>query len=701
MIGALQLSTSIRLSTNGAFRIPNTPNHDRVNHRPHWDNISSAQHLSFQDCPTMESSVQMAYDHLHYDSSTPRNFSAFWTDLPQFIRHRYFWHAEKNERVARQLKVIISRTLKNVKYFGYRDLSQTTLGLAKVVKNIERLGKRPPQDGPHQILRDVFIGDSSMKRKEFIFNELATASVGLHVLEKFDPRHLSNFIYAFGLARYAHEFEDGKSLFDVFALEAIPKLGAFNPFDLSNMLWAYANAEASNPNLFEEAAKTVLLSQEVGMLEAFNSQDISNMVWAYARAGERHPELFEKVGDHIDVLDNLSDFSSQALSNIIWAYATTGKSHPKLFEKLADRISALDNLRTFTPQALSNIVWAYATLDVSHPILFKKVADHIVDLPNLRKFKHKELANLVWSYATAAGNPQPMLFEKVGDHISTLGKGNLRSFRSWHLSNIAWAYATANESHPELFDKLADPATKQQHFFTSGQVHDLLWAYATNGQTDQQLFKSLVPVVKTTLREYDAQELANIAWAYSVVNAAAPSLFNDSFINACLEKRAFTLEGLSQLHQWQLWQMEELHSNCRLPPSARKKCRVAFASIVPRPLAMRGDVISELSSMGLPPQEEVFVRKDNYRLDAVVKIGVDQIRVGIEVDGASCFAGRNPRGGTILKRRQIAHLEGIRVISVPYWEWMRLGKDRYSKQAYLRALLGLIDLDKEDELVPH
>ena len=42
----------------------------------------------------------------------------------------------------------------------------------------------------------------------------------------------------------------------------------------------------------------------------------------------------------------------------------------------------------------------------------------------------------------------PKLFEKVADHIN--GLGNLDKFDPQALSNKVWVYATAKESHPEV-----------------------------------------------------------------------------------------------------------------------------------------------------------------------------------------------------------------------------------------------------------
>ncbi len=67
---------------------------------------------------------------------------------------------------------------------------------------------------------------------------------------------------------------------------------------------------------------------------------------------------------------------------------------------------------------------------------------------------------------------------------------------------------------------------------------------------------------------------------------------------------------------------------------------------------------------------------------------VKRTKVGIEVDGPSHFAGRKAMGKTLLKCRQVSTLDKISIVSVPYWEWNKLGKDRGKKQEYRCILLG-------------
>ena len=94
------------------------------------------------------------------------------------------------------------------------------------------------------------------------------------------------------------------------------------------------------------------------------------------------------------------------------------------------------------------------------------------------------------------------------------------------------------------------------------------------------------------------------------------------------------------------------------------------------------------SSLELSPKNEVVLH-EGYSLDFVVKW--NKYLVGVEVDGPSHFVGREPTGATLLKRRQLRHL-GIRLVSVPHWEWERLDsdnkcKERTNRARYMQSLL--------------
>jgi hypothetical protein len=300
----------------------------------------------------------------------------------------------------------------------------------------------------------------------------------------------------------------------------------------------------------------------------------------------------------------------------------------------------------------------------------------------LSGFKPQNISNIVWAYTTASES-YPQLFKKVADHI--VAQSNLSGFKPQEISNIIWAYTTAGETHPLLIQKLADVAITKRNNFNPQSISNFLWAYATMGQMNRHLFLSFAQTVKSIMGKCNNQHIANIGWAYSVANVDAPLLFNADFICVCLEKENdFVMENLCQLHQWPLWQ-EELKSDIRLPQSLREMCQKAFLSRLAKPSRLQDDVISVLASMGLQPEEEVLT-KSGYRTDALVE--ANEKKIGIEVDGPSHSVGRKPTGSTLLKHRQVNTLDEIQVVSVPYWEWNKLGKDGVKKQQYFCLALG-------------
>jgi hypothetical protein len=676
-----------------------------------------------KDLHSVEEVVVTAYD--NRDLMSRRDVSAVWARIPQLMSNRpQKQHAGEEfsiEDMRLMIETIFDDTTDGIVDCNNIDLNQTTLGMAKIVQILQKSAGRRKEDAYRIVLRELLLDEDNRTVNGDLFHFFAEKI--MDILHEFDAQGLSNLAYAYALIEYVPKFDDGIDLFDHIAMQSIKMRAEFAPQGISNMVWAfatvdkrhdalfktmgdqvvaqdhlrdfrpqhlsnivwsYATAGASHPELFENVGNHI-----VGLksLDRFtHPQDVSNTVWAYATAGANHPQLFEKMADHIVRLGHLREFRPQALSNTVWAYATAGVSHPKLFEKMANHIVRLDHLRDFNPQELSNTVWAYASSGVNHPTLFAKLANHVVGLKSLDRFTHpQDVSNTVWAYA-AAGVSHPKLFEKMANHVVKLD--HLQDYRPQALSNTVWAYATAQVSHLKLFQQVTRAALQQKRDFNSQGVANLLWSYATTGIFDKQLFSSFVPTAAKLIDKYNNQDLANIAWAYAVADVDAPTLFNDQFINECLEKNdGFSLEDLSQLHQWHLWQTKE-KSRTGLPKALQDKCYKAFISDAVCPSKLQEGVVDQLSSIGLDPKEEILM-DSGYRIDVLLEVNGKTI--GVEVDGPFHFVGRSksPLARTILKRRQVPSIDGIELVSVPYWEWDKLGTDQAKKQDYLRRLLNL------------
>ena len=144
-----------------------------------------------RNCRSMEELVGMANANLN--TMTPRNLSGFWTVTAKLSRNKIGPPAQ--ETVKQQLDTILDYTLEDIQRFGCRDVAQTTLGIAKIVKNTNDQRNH----SKNRVYHPVFIGNGG-ERKDLIFSKLAAGS--MPILSQFDPRHLSNLIYAFGLAKY-------------------------------------------------------------------------------------------------------------------------------------------------------------------------------------------------------------------------------------------------------------------------------------------------------------------------------------------------------------------------------------------------------------------------------------------------------------------------------------------------------------------
>ena len=117
--------------------------------------------------------------------------------------------------------------------FDDRDIATVAISLAKIMKQVESRGQSDATGSLHHILHTLLVG-INYENKHYIFSEIAIHAIP--ILSDFDARHLSNLIYSFGFAEYVPKVEDGRTILDVVALEAMSKLKHFNSQDLSNML---------------------------------------------------------------------------------------------------------------------------------------------------------------------------------------------------------------------------------------------------------------------------------------------------------------------------------------------------------------------------------------------------------------------------------------------------------------------------------
>ena len=247
-------------------------------------------------------------------------------------------------------------------------------------------------------------------------------------------------------------------------------------------------------------------------------------------------------------------------------------------------------------------------------------------------------------------------------------------------------FAKVGRREPALLDAIATEAVRRElRDFNPQDLANTVWAYATAGHAPPALFEAVARAAVPRMGEFKPQHLSNTAWAYAVADAPSAALFADArFTGFCAAAEAsFEETALAQLHQWQLWLVQERGKTWpQLPATLAERCRVSFSAEEGVPSWLQKQVVKELAALGMQPREEVPTSL-GYSLDAV--ISVEGCDVAVEVDGPTHFVGRLPTGATVLKRRQL-RLAGMPLLAVPYWEWDELG-DTAARRAYLSQRL--------------
>ena len=628
--------------------------------------------------------IQIAYGNLR--QLRHKALASFWN----FILNQVWTEQVVSLTTEPRLVRIFQHTMDMLGSFSPKDLTYTVYSMFKL---IYALRERKGNSRWERILRALLL-DRDKQPKRQIYNSFSNAVLDQlnHGPKQFEAQDFSNLVWSYATLGMSHD-----DLFEKVAKEIVScNLDSFKSQALSNILWAYATLGKHHPILFAEIANHITRNPLVD----FAPQELSQTLWAYSKCGALDRKLFEKMATHISQLD-LTKWKPQELSTVMWAYTNAeikGQKVVTLFEKLADHIAGLQSMVKFAPQAISNILWACASCKVYHRGLFKRVAEHLVEPSVLKPFRGEPIAltNILWAYGKLYLElkcQEKEEFQKLFHEIECLllGFDNFNRFHVFHLCKIVVAYAHAGINCPRLFHKISLACIQRRGKFGARAISNTLWAFAYMNVIERELFLSFLPSVIKKLDSFNITDLVTVAWAYAVADIDAPNLFNQRFLDAV--KRAKNKDHLMQLHQWHLWQTRE-KSQTGLPESLQERCRQVFISKA-RKSKFQQSILTALSSIGLESKETIL--ESGYRIDALVK--VNGRTIGLEVNGPIYFIGktRSLLGNTILKRRQIAAVDNIDHISVPYWEWYKLGNDPTKIRRHLLRILGLHRQKKGEE----
>ena len=486
------------------------------------------------------------------------------------------------------------------------------------------------------------------------------------------PRFLPSSLFSF--SSYSSPFVS-QNIFQAIAVAAVPILR--KPDGLVTLAYTCATAEVtpiskSGSNLFQHIAEAIINMESKTI---FKPHELSKLLWSFAVRGEAHPKLFEKVGNAMVARPIVGSLTPHNLTNVVWAYAASGLTHPVLFGRVADDITYKRDLSSFEAKDLANIVWAFAKTEAPAKRMFAAVAAALGE--SRGALKVQDLSNVLWAFSTFSLH-YPSLFQLAS--IDLLQR-DIERVDTHTLATIVWALSRAKVPAEGLLEHIAGVAAVRTYGFTAQDLANLLHGFASSGVQAVQLFKSMAPRVADILDQFTVQALVTTCWAYAVIGVDSENLFNQDLVDILIENvGTLSSSELRMLYQWHLWQKEEVKGP-GLPQELEKLCHDSFIGNKVHASVYHKHIMATLHSLGMDPAEDVISSR-GFRLDALVECHDDE-KVSVRVDGPHHFIGRLPTGRTQLRSRQIANVEGITLVSIPYWDWNELGSDRRKQQNYL------------------
>ncbi|PNH02652.1 hypothetical protein TSOC_011356 [Tetrabaena socialis] len=481
----------------------------------------------------------------------------------------------------------------------------------------------------------------------------------------FKPQALSNILYALALLgckdpAYAPAVQ---CLAEEVQQRLQQQPGTFNSQNLSNILYALALLGCKGP-AYAPAVQCLAaevqqrLQQQPG---GFKSQGLSNVLYALALLQPEHGHQWNAVVKLLAVECKrwgFAGFSAQGVSNSTWALEKLGyRSDQGWFAAAVEAAARPNMMRAFTAQGMSSFWYALAlhSWRAASEVLRTQATGQVC-------------ANMLWSLATLSvpyhQQLMGVLVKRLEELLPKRGEVNEQD-----MVNSLWAMAVMGP----------DALFRYRHFVGQLLRKVVGWCFESDPAAVGDGGVPFAPAALVQLWQVQ-QELAHadgcreLADILAAAGGAAGSQQQGSLLSAM--QRAAAAEGviadgaMSDLQRQVVSALGRLQQRQQLPAG-----------------------VSPIASVCGEQQVEGLVG----RVDVVVELA-DGRRVAVEVDGPWHFLANDPHtcdrdGSTQLRDRQLERLFGTdNVVSVPYWEWRDLGRDKGAQERYL---LRLMDLEVE------
>ncbi|PNH03026.1 hypothetical protein TSOC_010950 [Tetrabaena socialis] len=494
--------------------------------------------------------------------------------------------------------------------------------------------------------------------------------------------------------------------------------------------------------------------QDGGSGGGFIPQEVSKMLLGCSMLGYADPALLRPLAEAARLA--AVRMEAQHLANSLYALGVLGCVGPGyalavegLVSEVRHRLLLKQPTDAFKPQELSSILYALALLQPEQGHQWKAAVNLLAGECKRREFagfSARGLSNSAWALEKLGYRSDQGLFGAAV--AAAVRPGIMRTFKCQDLSDLWYTLALVRHRPVAALLEGTVAASEELRTQASGQhCANLLWSLASlGGPYDRRLVDALVERLWRLVPEggkVNDQELVNSLWALAVMGPGALFRYRPSVermlrtvagrwneaeaaaVGHSTDAGPFTAAALTQL--WQA-QQELVHADgCRelagilaadgggdsqRPGSLLSAMRYAAEyRVQPGTATLQREVVSALGRLQLQRQEDgvrivATVSKEQEveglagRADVAVELAGGR-RVAVEVHGPAHSLANAPymsdcTGSTQLHDRHLGRCFGAgNVVSVPYWEWDKLGRNRRRQEEYLLRLLGLLGLSSD------
>ncbi|KAK9908644.1 hypothetical protein WJX75_000861 [Coccomyxa subellipsoidea] len=472
----------------------------------------------------------------------------------------------------------------------------------------------------------------------------------------------------------------------------------------------------------------------VGKMRA---RQLANTLWAFGKLGHDAEDLVDALLYQLQ-RTHIVTWQEQEISNVVWAMATLSRSDERMLDRMA-RDALRRGMSAFVPQAVSNMVWGFAVLEYNNNAFMLAVAEYFV--MDLSHFATQAVSNILWGCAVLNFYDQDMFNaaaleiqhriasfndQEISNSLLAFAKmehvdvsllrafeqditrpQRLREFTSQALSNMAWSFATLRWYPETVLGAISTELHRRTDYLSVQEISVSVWAMAKLGYHPGRSLADFGRRIEELVPEFNSQACANTLWGLSVLQATQLPCFQlliDRLGGSNVDKVEVLM--LHQLFQsLMLARLEARRQNMAdpirtIPDHIYALIRRVWKETVKHTLSSRFhiDVSKVLRELNVAHDFEYVTEDGLFSLDIALR--GPRGPVAIEVDGPYHFTlnTRQPLGSTLIRRR-LLHALGWTVLSVPFYDYYRLGTVA-AKMQYLTQMLRKVDIVVEvDELL--